>query len=56
MLLLLLPLSILTTFTGLDSPRGEVGFTLRLVVIEGDDDIGEQDDVGDDGGGGAGVG
>ena len=34
----------------------EVCFALGLVVVEGDDDVGEQDDVGDDGGGGAGVG
>jgi hypothetical protein len=29
---------------------------LRLVVVKGDDDVGESDDIGDDGGGGAGVG
>ena len=49
-------LSILTAFAGLDGAGSEVCFALGLVVVEGDDDVGEQDDVGDDGGGGAGVG
>ena len=56
LLLLLLPLPVLAAFAGLDGSRGEVGFALGFVVVEGDDDVGEQDDVGDDGGGGAGVG
>lgn len=52
-----LPLPVLAAFTaGLDGARGEVCFALGFVVVEGDDDVGEQDDVGDDGGGGAGVG
>lgn len=54
--LLLRPLPVLAAFAGLDGARGEVCFALGFVVVEGDDDVGEQDDVGDDGGGGAGVG
>jgi hypothetical protein len=50
------PLPVLATFAGLDGAGGEVCFALRFVVVDGDDDVGEQDDVGDDGGGGAGVG
>ena len=45
----LLPLPVLAAFAGLDSARGEVGFALGFVVVEGDDDVGEEDDVGDDG-------
>lgn len=57
LLLLTLPLPVLAAFAaGLDGSRGEVCFALGFVVVEGDDDVGEQNDVGDDGGGGAGVG
>ena len=56
LLLLLLLLPVLAAFARLDGSRGEVGFALGFVVVEGNDDVGEQDDVGDDGGGGAGVG
>lgn len=39
-----------------DGARRNVGFALGFVVVEGYDYVGEEDDVGDDGGGGAGVG
>jgi hypothetical protein len=49
-------LLVLTAFEGLDGSRSDVGFPLGLVVVESDDYVGDEDDVGDDGGGGAGVG
>ena len=52
----LLPLPVLAAFAGLDGAGGKVGFALGFVVVEGDDDVGEEDDVGDNSGGGAGVG
>ena len=39
-----------------DDARCDVCFALRLVVLEGYYHVGDQDDVGYDGGGGAGVG
>jgi hypothetical protein len=54
--LLLLTLPVLAAFARLDGTGGEVCFALGFVVVEGDDDVGEEDDVGDNSGGGAGVG
>lgn len=51
-----MPLSVLATLAGLNGAGSNVSFPLGLVIVEGHDYIGEEDDVGDDGGGGASVG
>lgn len=50
------PLPVFAALAGLDDTGSNVSFPLGLVIVEGDDYIGEEDDVGDDGCSGAGVG